>query len=360
MLAHFLNDQLISIFLVVGFFLRLITRSKITDSRMRHFYVTVFACALLILSEYLESVAAQDPSLRFWRILFSAAGYSLRPVAPLCMVLVVHGSHKGKQFLFWLPAVINAVLAFSAFFSRIYFWFDEETYSFSRGPLNYLGFFVAGLYLLLLFILTYRRYRMGKINEVRVLILCGIACVLASIFDIQVGGAHLTAFIMISVIFYYMFINQQDADLDALTGLRNRQAFYTDVEDLDRNITAVASVDMNGLKRLNDTMGHDAGDDALRAIGRCMGTYAGSGIIPYRVGGDEFMILFLKKTEADVSSALEKITRKIADETCSVAAGYAMREEGADLSAVISQSDRQMYENKSAYYRAAGHDRRRR
>ena len=71
MLAQFLNEQLVSIFLVVGFFLRLKLRSRITDRRMRHFYTAVFCCALLILSELLEEYAAQDPSRRFWRILFS-------------------------------------------------------------------------------------------------------------------------------------------------------------------------------------------------------------------------------------------------------------------------------------------------
>ena len=50
MLAQFLNEQLVSIFLVVGFFLRLKLRSRITDRRMRHFYTAVFCCALLILS----------------------------------------------------------------------------------------------------------------------------------------------------------------------------------------------------------------------------------------------------------------------------------------------------------------------
>ena len=361
MLAQFLNEQLVSIFLVVGFFLRLKLRSRITDRRMRHFYTAVFCCALLILSELLEEYAAQDPSRRFWRILFSALGYSLRPASALSMLLVAIGERAGKRvWLFWIPAVVNTLLAFSAFFSKIYFWFDEESYAFARGPLNYLGFFVAGLYLLLLFFVTYQRYRVGKTNEVRVLMLCGISCVLAAVFDIEIGGKHLTAFILIGVIFYYMFINQQDADLDALTGLRNRQAFYADLEDLERNITAVASVDMNGLKRLNDSKGHDAGDDALRTIGRCMAARADNTVIPYRIGGDEFMILFLKKTEADVSSALEVMTREIAEASGSVAVGYAMREGRDDLNEVIRASDQRMYENKSAYYRQSGHDRRRR
>ena len=189
MLAQFLNEQLVSIFLVVGFFLRLKLRSRITDRRMRHFYTAVFCCALLILSELLEEYAAQDPSRRFWRILFSALGYSLRPASALSMLLVAIGERAGKRvWLFWVPAVVNTLLAFSAFFSKIYFWFDEESYAFARGPLNYLGFFVAGLYLLLLFFVTYQRYRVGKTNEVRVLMLCGISCVLAAVFDIEIGG----------------------------------------------------------------------------------------------------------------------------------------------------------------------------
>ena len=58
MLAQFLNEQLVSIFLVVGFFLRLKSRSRITDRRMRHFYTAVFCCALLIMPRRIPPAAS--------------------------------------------------------------------------------------------------------------------------------------------------------------------------------------------------------------------------------------------------------------------------------------------------------------
>ena len=54
------------------------------------------------------------------------------------------------------------------------------------------------------------------------------------------------------------------------------------------------------------------------------------------------------------------IAREIAEASGSVAVGYAMREGRDDLNEVIRESDQKMYENKSAYYRQSGHDRRRR
>jgi diguanylate cyclase (GGDEF)-like protein/putative nucleotidyltransferase with HDIG domain len=90
---------------------------------------------------------------------------------------------------------------------------------------------------------------------------------------------------------------QHVALTDNLTGLRNHRAFH---EDLSREIErrnrtgstfAVVMIDLNGLKQLNDTYGHQAGDEKIKALGDCLQASVRGTDCAYRTGGDEFMVL---------------------------------------------------------------------
>lgn len=105
----------------------------------------------------------------------------------------------------------------------------------------------------------------------------------------------------------------QEAKQDALTGLGNRQAF-NDMLDMillnrtyDYNWTMYV-LDVNGLKDVNDTFGHLAGDELLKASGRILENVFGKQGYCYRLGGDEFAVLLhLPMEETDVFDvALQK------------------------------------------------------
>lgn len=92
---------------------------------------------------------------------------------------------------------------------------------------------------------------------------------------------------------------QQAANVDALTGLYNRYAFHTLVADLRRSRTldgTVVVLDLNGLKRINDTFGHYAGDRALRNVARRLQEVVRSTDYVFRWGGDEFVLLLFDVT----------------------------------------------------------------
>ncbi|MEZ5373475.1 MAG: GGDEF domain-containing protein [Microthrixaceae bacterium] len=87
------------------------------------------------------------------------------------------------------------------------------------------------------------------------------------------------------------------AGTDPLTGLRNRRALVT---SLDREIAAaqrtgrpltVAYLDLRNLKRVNDQLGHEAGDDLIRALARALAGDLRRADVVARVGGDEFVVL---------------------------------------------------------------------
>ncbi len=73
-----------------------------------------------------------------------------------------------------------------------------------------------------------------------------------------------------------------------------------------RTITAVVSVDMNDLKKINDTQSHSAGDLALTTVAECLTKNRVRNKKVYRIGGDEFAIFYRGQTEEDVQNDIDK------------------------------------------------------
>ena len=358
MLQDMLPRHLVTLFLIILLSILLRSQKSFRDSELRYFWLTVLSCLLLMFEDALEIIASEDPSLRFWRILLSVLGYTFRSTAALGLLLVVVPREK-RTFRLWVPALITLAVSATAFFSDIAFSFDED-YDFCRGPLGYVAFVVPALYLLMIMWITYRHFSEHKSIQAYIIPGCAVFCMAAAITDALHGGIRLHEAVLISSIFFYILLRAHDHRRDPLTGLLNRQAFYDDCTSFNDSISAVASLDMNGLKRMNDTLGHYAGDKALVSIAGCMKEIVNRNTQAYRIGGDEFVILFLSTKEDDVAAAISRVRESISKAGCSVSTGCVMREKGSDLEETIRESDSKMYADKAEYYRSSGHDRRRR
>lgn len=105
---------------------------------------------------------------------------------------------------------------------------------------------------------------------------------------------------------------------DELTGLANRRAFLERLEDeIARALRcgtpfSLVLLDLDGLKDLNDTFGHHAGDAALRAFGGALRRAVRAGDLVARIGGDEFAVIGVHGTTADVAPFAARI-RTVAD-----------------------------------------------
>ena len=355
-----LGRHFISIFLIILFGIRLGSQQSSRDKELRYFWLTLFSCLLLVAQDYLETICSQDPELRFWRTLLSVLGYVLRSTATVGLVLVACKPEYRNKWLWWIPCGINLLVCCTAFFTDIAFGFDAD-YSFYRGPLGYVSFIVPIFYLCAILFMTFRNYVDSRRRSDRLILIAGaLMCLLSSLLDATRGGVRLHEAILISSIFFYIFLRSYDVRRDALTSVRNRQTLYDDCAGaMQKDFCAAASLDMNGLKELNNREGYHAGDTALRKIGECLREISGQDARTYRIGGDEFVILFFSKDENAVLRTLESIRDKTAAMGYSIAYGYAMRDGKEDPESMIRRSDLKMFEQKAQYYREKSHDRRR-
>ncbi|MES2137246.1 MAG: GGDEF domain-containing protein [Pseudomonadota bacterium] len=155
----------------------------------------------------------------------------------------------------------------------------------------------------------------------------------------------------------------QLAHQDTLINLPNRRGFMRALERfIDRSrrygeATAMLYVDLDGLKMINDTFGHQAGDQALIQVAGLLVTGVRKSDVVARIGGDEFGILLAHSDEENAHEAAARLVDLIAD--CdfthdgdalplSVAIGVATIGAEDTAEAVMSRADEEMYRRKAA------------
>lgn len=141
------------------------------------------------------------------------------------------------------------------------------------------------------------------------------------------------------------------ADVDPLTGLLNRRAFLE--QAIGREGEQVLQIaDLDHFKRVNDTLGHDGGDEVLRVFARMLRSVTPTGALVARIGGEEFAILAPadEAIEADVLLARLRATRMPFDlkVTASVGSCAGPIRSERDWKALYRGADRALFEAKSA------------
>lgn len=156
------------------------------------------------------------------------------------------------------------------------------------------------------------------------------------------------------------------SNTDALTGCLNRHAYETDINKLDlKKEWIYISLDLNSLKHINDTYGHDVGDEMICAAAACMTAGFGEFGKVYRIGGDEFVVIVTQKPdELDAmtkhfDSSVAEWRGKIVDSmTISYGCVRSLEEDWELVHDIEKEADRRMYASKARYYSDSGIDRR--
>jgi len=157
---------------------------------------------------------------------------------------------------------------------------------------------------------------------------------------------------------------ERKANIDALTGLPNRyqlgERLYQMIAHAQRHgrCFAVAMIDVDGLKRVNDRFGHAVGDEVLKQLGaRLSGLVRAGGDMAARFGGDEFVLL-LDDTDSrsGVAQAMNRVLGSMRQEVpttggpvriaCSVGMSF-FPEDGLDGATLLNAADSAMYDRKA-------------
>ena len=161
----------------------------------------------------------------------------------------------------------------------------------------------------------------------------------------------------------------KNANSDAMTTFFNRRAYENDLSEYadkpyEDNLVYI-SMDLNGLKRVNDNLGHEEGDRMIVGSAECIQQCFGNYGKVYRIGGDEFAALIfadeekLDEIKRDFDTTLVSWS-DLHDRKLAVSCGYVRTSEFPDMtpSEIAKLADERMYIAKDEYYRSTGEERR--
>ncbi len=177
---------------------------------------------------------------------------------------------------------------------------------------------------------------------------------------------ELTTFIVGSELGNFLLMDRLKilSSKDMLTGVNNRNEMNNYVEELctansnTHGPVGVIFADLNGLKRMNDEKGHNAGDNLLRDAAQALREVFDDGEI-FRAGGDEFSIILSGIEEDVLQKKIEEVREACAHyDRLSFALGGATEPDSRNVRKALKNADVAMYEDKRRYYEAHPEERR--
>lgn len=142
---------------------------------------------------------------------------------------------------------------------------------------------------------------------------------------------------------------------DQLTGLYNKGKYLSFVENEVNQLDSVAifNMDVNNLKKLNDTMGHEYGDKLLIKAADSISSVTNNKVLGFRMGGDEFLMIACNVNETQVNNIranweeeLKRLNTLNDGVECIIAVGVVYGEKPFDFAAMAKEADELMYEDK--------------
>ena len=309
--------------------------------------------------------------------------YTLTPFAGGIIVLQLH-EHNIFHKLIVGTIAVNTVFQFMSIFTGWIFYVDRTNH-YAHGRFYFI-YIVSYLSIILLSIIQFaiygkrfRRQNRFSLFGIVVFIIAGIA------IQELCGGEVRTAYISLTIGFALLFIHYSEfsqlaaddkiheqmiqINVDTLTGISSRYAYSEALNELARKgieeNTVVFSIDINGLKKTNDTFGHSAGDELICAAADSISNVFGEYGCCYRTGGDEFVVLTtMEKKMIDVL-ILQLEERNLgwrgkADTKLSLSVGSACDSDhpGMNLEKLICIADEIMYKAKLQHYISTGNEHR--
>lgn len=344
-----LLDNFTTICLSLGLIIIILTNKNFDKKTNLSFAFFVFILMSLVAMDVTDQVCASLPKPTVLRYVASSLGYVLRP-ASIAIIVNILLRRNRTNYKLWIPLGFITIISFTSAFTHLMFWFDESN-TFMRGPLAFITHICSAVYLVLLLSLIIKKHKKITSNEVYIVLFSAYICVVATVLETVLSDYRflITGAMAVSFTLYYAVLYAETFKIDQLTGLLNRKSLYADESRMRNRKFSVISVDLNNLKEINDSQGHSAGDEALKRLADILSKNGGKEFCPYRVGGDEFIVLGKELKEEAISQYVEKVRSDLKKENLMASFGYSVSSIDDNFDDVCIKADKLMYEDKRKY-----------
>ena len=309
--------------------LLLIFQNKSARLQKGRKYSAILKCTLvLLLSESIGRIGETYPN-DF--LIFAQIGYFiiflLDPVDILFAVYYMDcwmddGNKKLRttfRIAFEIFAVTNFVLVFLAtvFKKKWFYYFEDGVYY--RGEFFYPRAILLMIFICLLVVysIAFRNNIMSEYKQA-VLFLPAFAFI-GSVLQVFLAELDTTyAGISLGCLILFFFYQSRDVNVDYLSGLLNRRGLDIKMQDMVKNaastgrdFTAVM-IDIDNFKEINDSLGHDEGDKAIKVVADILVDIFGENAYIGRFGGDEFCIVVEEASKYEVSKKIDILHTHVA------------------------------------------------
>ena len=379
---------LISIIVLVVNLLHLQELDLINKSAIKKFRVLAVFIILEIIIDasftYLEGNLRILPIVLY---ILKALEFSLNPVLPY-LILKLFNTRKSNHFIRWIQKFqlliifINLILQIISIFRNFMFIIDKNNiYQRTHFTIFYVFSLILSALLMLCAIYAFSK----KVQNTNILTLFGLFIMILLSFAIEfICPKSNFDWLCISISFFVIDIYYVDLALrlDPLTQLLNRQIYASLIDRINFS-TLVFMIDINYLKKINDTYGHECGDKTLKSVAKCIYEAYGDYGWCFRIGGDEFCVILkpkafqklLDKTpRSDIyvisQTLIDNLNKAIEERACKdntnflqygVSQGYSIFysqseypsiQNNTPINQVIKQADEKMYIEKAKFKEA--------
>jgi len=283
----------------------LANRKMLVEVKTQKIIIASIITALLLCIEVAAILLGEKPT----NLVTNALKMMLSSILPIMLSYLIDDSlYQYKKYLF-IPAYFQFVVCI------FYVWFEWSIIIIIMNT-------IIQIYNSLL--ILYACHRVSKDNDTHqrlYILIISLLVIAGNIIENLSQDIVLGTFVAMFLLLYYIFLQEEQINIDPLTGIKNRWAFDKKMAEMQKeDNVAIIVLDLNNLKAINDTRGHLEGDRCLADIAHVIKmSFANIGI-PYRIGGDEFCVLCCKtekeKLEADFCN-LESLTSDMKN-NCSV------------------------------------------
>lgn len=368
--VYYLEVNLICIFILSILLINVIKPNA--DTKVRFFRGMLISAICLCLSDLFAGIfrGNMSPGMNvvLWisNILYFVSSLSIAVFWVLYSLYVLFGRVKKAAWIITASlASISAMMFVTTPLHGLAFTINESNL-YERGPLIWVNYaFVLPCLIIPSLIAVFTKAEFKIKHAVIVFPILPIASTLIQILNYGTTLSQAGATCALLML-YVMLQSQVVIDAvsraekldklsysDSMTGLRNRRAFEEKIDELrNEEWIGVIFADLNGLKRVNDSKGHKAGDQMIIHFSDMLKDFFSADMI-FRISGDEFVVFLVDKEHcADIVEDLKICIGDLA------AVGFGDGR-GVDAVAVLGIAEKDMYKVKGDYYVRSGLNRRR-